>query len=115
MITRSIQHDTLDQAQLSMLSAMLDEQRQFRAGQVAQLEASATPARRALTDVDREITGTLLRGARQALADIEAARTRMTDGTYGRCVECGTQLPIARLEVLPYVALCIACQHRAGP
>jgi DnaK suppressor protein len=104
-------HDlALSGAQLSMLSAMLDEQRQFRVEQLVQHGAVSVPSTRARTEADQEISDTILRGARVALVEIEAARTRMADCTYGRCVDCAAPLTIERLEILPYAARCASCQ-----
>lgn len=46
------------------------------------------------------------------LRDVESALTRMADGTYGECVDCGKAIPYARLEANPSAARCIACQER---
>lgn len=48
----------------------------------------------------------------QELLDIAAARARMDDGTYGECVDCGVDIPLARLDVQPAAARCIECQER---
>jgi DnaK suppressor protein len=45
-------------------------------------------------------------------ADRENALQGRDDGTYGRCVDCGQQIPAARLEVRPEAARCIADQER---
>ncbi|MCC7039029.1 MAG: TraR/DksA C4-type zinc finger protein [Burkholderiales bacterium] len=47
------------------------------------------------------------------LREVDAALTRMRDGTYGDCVECGQAIPYARLAANPSAARCIACQERA--
>jgi DnaK suppressor protein len=44
------------------------------------------------------------------LQQIEAALTRLEQGTYGRCQNCGDPIPPGRLEILPYATLCVACQ-----
>jgi DnaK suppressor protein len=46
---------------------------------------------------------------RDALADVEAAITRLEDGTYGRCLRCGQPIAPARLEAKPAARRCIAC------
>ena len=46
------------------------------------------------------------------LREVEGALTRMADGTYGDCVDCGKVIPYARLEANPSAARCIACQER---
>jgi RNA polymerase-binding protein DksA len=46
------------------------------------------------------------------LAAVESALTRIADGTYGTCIDCGEPIPAARLAVNPSAARCIACQER---
>ena len=91
------------------LRAALLEQRRFRTDQLSQLRAEA-PA----DDAHAEVVATLRRAARVALTDIEAALDRMAAGRYGRCVNCDATIPLERLEILPYVALCMTC-HRPDP
>lgn len=43
---------------------------------------------------------------------IDAALERIDAGTFGRCTECGTQIPMARLTAIPYAAYCIACERK---
>lgn len=42
---------------------------------------------------------------------IEAARTRIENGTYGTCVTCETEIPYARLKVQPTADRCAPCQE----
>lgn len=42
---------------------------------------------------------------------IEAARARMENGTYGICVTCETEIPLARLTVQPAAERCAPCQE----
>jgi DnaK suppressor protein len=46
------------------------------------------------------------------LRAIEAARQRMSDGTYGRCTDCGVDIGLQRLRAEPEAARCIDCQRR---
>lgn len=41
-----------------------------------------------------------------------AALARIDAGTYGRCVECGAELPDERLEARPEAERDVACQQR---
>jgi DnaK suppressor protein len=111
MVTPSIRQcttPTLTDSQFAMLRDMLDEQRQFR---IEQLAPSVAP-QRAMTEADLEVQETILRGAHLALNEIDAALVRMARGTYGRCTQCGTRLPVERLEILPQAAHCMPCQRR---
>ena len=58
---------------------------------------------------DQELTLSLLGSEKDALDQIDAAIERIEDGSYGRCETCGVQDPKARLEAVPYAALCVRC------
>jgi DnaK suppressor protein len=42
------------------------------------------------------------------------ALARMDAGTYGKCENCGQEIPIERLEALPSARLCVTCKQQAG-
>ena len=44
------------------------------------------------------------------LGDMTRALVKIEAGTYGRCEQCGRPIPQARLQALPYAALCVACK-----
>ena len=46
------------------------------------------------------------------LRKAENALERLNQGAYGICESCGTAIPIARLEVLPYTTVCVECAQR---
>lgn len=46
------------------------------------------------------------------LAAIDAALRRMDGGRYGACVDCGIDIPPARLQAQPAAARCVACQQK---
>ena len=46
------------------------------------------------------------------LADIDAALQRMDGGSYGECIDCGIDIPLARLQAQPSAARCVACQQK---
>lgn len=45
------------------------------------------------------------------LQDIAEACARMDRGVYGLCVDCGVQIPLARLQAQPAAARCVPCQE----
>ncbi|MBI3780539.1 MAG: TraR/DksA family transcriptional regulator [candidate division NC10 bacterium] len=45
------------------------------------------------------------------LAQIDAAIRRHKAGTYGRCLGCGEEIPLARLKALPFARACAQCQE----
>jgi RNA polymerase-binding protein DksA len=52
-----------------------------------------------------------LRGQR---ADLVAALTRIDEGTYGKCENCGNAIPFERLEARPTARLCVTCAQQSG-
>lgn len=47
----------------------------------------------------------------QMRARIMNALERMEDGTYGKCMRCGKDIPIDRLRAIPYAEYDVACQE----
>jgi DnaK suppressor protein len=45
--------------------------------------------------------------------EIVDAIARIEDGTYGRCQNCGAEIPDERLEAVPTTTLCVACKQAA--
>lgn len=50
--------------------------------------------------------------ARQELTQINVALARIESGDFGLCSECGKDIGVQRLEVLPYSTMCLACASR---
>ena len=45
------------------------------------------------------------------LRDIVAAEARIGAGTYGTCIDCGAEIPFARLAAYPTAKRCLGCQQ----
>ena len=43
---------------------------------------------------------------------IDHAFKRMNEGTYGKCDMCGREIPVERLEAIPYTTQCVNCHNR---
>ena len=63
-------------------------------------------------NVERERDLALSASATQAVEEIDRALRRMDTGSYGICERCGKKIGVARLEALPFAALCIECKSR---
>lgn len=63
-----------------------------------------------LTEADRNEAA--VESARAQRAEVVAALTRVQDGSYGKCVDCGQPVPEGRLEARPTTARCVACQAK---
>jgi DnaK suppressor protein len=46
------------------------------------------------------------------LRDLEIARQRLDEGKYGICIDCGEEIPEARLEAIPEAIRCVKDQER---
>jgi DnaK suppressor protein len=44
------------------------------------------------------------------LERIDAALERIQDGQFGKCQVCSVEIPLPRLEALPFTLYCINCQ-----
>jgi RNA polymerase-binding protein DksA len=113
---------------LEKLRRLLEEERETYVRQARDLaaEAEALAAEREPGDtqfdeesgegdtlnVERERDLALSASANQAVEDIDRALRRMDSGTYGICERCGRKIAVARLEALPFAALCIECKSR---
>ena len=58
---------------------------------------------------EQEFTLSLMENDGTALERIEAALERIEEDTFGQCEECGAKIPKARLNAIPYSALCVKC------
>lgn len=52
---------------------------------------------------------------RRELADIDAALSRIANGSYGSCQSCGGPLGLQRLRALPEARYCLACSGHVPP
>jgi DnaK suppressor protein len=47
----------------------------------------------------------------EALHKVNDALRRLEEGTYGRCFDCGEDIPEARLRALPFAVRCKDCEE----
>jgi RNA polymerase-binding transcription factor len=69
-------------------------------------------AAKSLADV--ETHATLIDRKEDQLFQVESALTRLDQGEYGICMNCGEEIPIERLKAIPFAIYCIDCQKKAG-
>ena len=61
---------------------------------------------------EREFTLGLVENESQVLEEVTAALRRIDQGQFGRCEECRSALPKARLGALPYTRHCVECARK---
>jgi DnaK suppressor protein len=59
-------------------------------------------------NLSRLLAGLDERG-RAEVAEIDQALLRIESGDYGRCAQCGEDIPLERLAALPATTTCIEC------
>ncbi|OGQ53463.1 MAG: hypothetical protein A3J24_02900 [Deltaproteobacteria bacterium RIFCSPLOWO2_02_FULL_53_8] len=50
---------------------------------------------------------------RQEIEALDRALIRLDNGTYGLCVECGREIDVERLKVMPYADCCVNCKCKS--
>lgn len=98
--------------------SLLEQLASLRGGTVGRAEASAEHFGRpedstAQLSTARDLEFALDARESAELDQVDAALRRIDDGSYGQCIDCGREIPAARLQATPEVARCIACQEKA--
>ncbi|GAA2422368.1 TraR/DksA C4-type zinc finger protein [Streptomyces coeruleofuscus] len=101
---------------LAALRENLHEQRSFRQEQLRQLAGPTTTSRaedrlQRQTAAQMEVRIKLAASARMVLADVEAALSRMSEGSYGICHLCRRPIARQRLMIVPQARYCARCQQ----
>ena len=60
-----------------------------------------------------EVVDALGNEARLELTRIAKALDQIKNGVYGVCADCGTEIPMARLQAYPFAERCIRCATAA--
>ena len=115
----------LTQRQTEELRGLIDQRRNAL---IAELREDAARVREqpyaehagAAPDSGDESVATLFADLEQAdvsrdlgeFRGLEAARSRLADGNYGTCTDCGGDIGFERLKATPSALRCIDCQQR---
>jgi DnaK suppressor protein len=67
---------------------------------------------RSLADV--ETHASLIENAENKVRRIDSALSQLELGDYGICANCGEEIPLARLEAVPFAIYCVDCQSEMG-
>ena len=118
-----LQKESLKQLLLAQKVQLLDKMAQERGGKKSRAEAAAelAPAEQshAQNISERDTAFALQEHDIEELEATELALMRITQGSYGHCLGCETEIPITRLLAFPSAMRCIECQtvveKAAGP
>ena len=101
----------LERKSCSLRSRIAEERRRTDVEDYQQLEGIVgDEADRAFVETSVDIeTGRVDRQIRE-LREIEAARERVAQGTFGACIDCGAPIEYERLRIYPPAVRCAECQ-----
>jgi DnaK suppressor protein len=112
-------HSAFKEQLLAQRASLLAQLASLRGGTLGRAEASADHFERP-QDADegqqrsaRELEFALDERESTELRLVDAALARIEAGSYGQCVDCGVDIPAARLRAAPEALRCIACQEKA--
>ena len=93
-----------------LAAAQSDVDRLIGAGQDVATDDEHDPEGVGLA-VERAHAVAALERAREHLARIDEAESRLAQGDYGRCTGCGRPIPDERLQALPTTTTCLDCSR----
>ena len=110
----------MDKKKTKQYEARLTEQRSTLLGMVERTEdygreadrdVSQDPADKASNSYTKELLFSQSTNARNTLKLIEEALDRITERTFGDCINCSEEIQPKRLDAIPWTPHCIRCQE----
>ena len=107
---------------LRRIRAALSEKKQAISNHLqSELRELEKPEKRHRADLEEMASDTHDTDSLCVIMDLEAnqidqinlALAKLDNGTYGVCEDCGQEIPLPRLEALPFATQCIACKRKA--
>ena len=112
--------ETMDRKSIGRLKKLLEARhRELRLGLARTQREARTPQHdygkdegdRANTSLAKEMQLSHKSRDRALLGAVETALKRISDGTFGECLNCGQEINAKRLAAIPWVRYCITCQE----
>lgn len=96
-----------------LLEEVRDELERSGEQQYVELAGRVTdPGDESVADMLADLNAAMIDRHVRELRELEAAKTRLAQGTYGVCVDCGAPVGYERLKANPAAARCLACQTK---
>lgn len=64
---------------------------------------------RAMEIKENDVTSGLEREGREELIQVDYCLEKIEAGDYGHCEDCGENIPLKRLQAIPFTPYCINC------
>ncbi len=108
----------MDTSYIKNVRVMLESQRDALSKRVHNRNAIAVENTADVMDEvrlaeERDLATRILERDFADIRRVESALTRITNGTYGRCLQCDETISLNRLRVMPHAAFCVRCQESA--
>lgn len=88
------------------------EIKKFKSGEKKQIvEAVLDDGDLSFVDLSEDISLKQLSTHRETLIKIDEALRKLNDGTYGLCEDCGDDISVERLKIIPFATHCKDCQE----
>jgi|WetSurMetagenome_2_1015567.scaffolds.fasta_scaffold00176_18 DnaK suppressor protein len=95
-----------------LLRETKSEIRKYVTGEKRQLvETALDEGDISVVDLAEDISLKQLSAHREILQKIDTACRKLDEGTYGVCDECGDEIGVERLMIMPFAILCRDCQE----
>lgn len=90
---------------LEELEHSIDNEEEFETTELSNYDNH--PADNATDLTDKHTRLALRRHYEDEITEIREALTAIDEGTYGKCTECGKEIPLERLEAIPSTTTCV--------
>lgn len=100
----------LNDRRLELVTQVQDRKRDARTDNFKEREV-LDEGESAEADAQEEMEFALIEMKAETLNKIRLALQRLEEGSYGCCLECGEDIPEARLRALPFAVRCRSCEE----
>jgi DnaK suppressor protein len=105
-------HKILEDRRREIVSEVQEKIKDVRAeGASGMIHSVAEAGETATADIQDDIEFALIQMKAETLQKINEALTRLEEGTYGNCFECGEEISPKRLRALPFAVRCKECEE----
>lgn len=102
----------LEERRREILAQVQEKMRDVRAeGGIGEGQGVLDAAESSEADIQDDIEFSLIQMKSETLHRIEEALTRLAEGTFGNCFECGDEISERRLRALPFAVRCKDCEE----
>ena len=104
-------HKTIEQRRTTLLAELREDAERVRNDRFQDLAGTAPdPGDESVATLIGDLAHADMGRDLEELRGLDAARSRLADGSYGVCIDCGGDIGFERLRANPSAVRCIDCQ-----